>query len=304
MKKRVRVLCVLLSVLLLTLSFVGCKSKQEKQNEKIIGTCQGYDVLYEELRYVTLTYRDLMEGQYGEGIWDNPETAEQHRAELEETVWRIMRNNYAVLATCAAYGLERKDLEGAEIKAAVDKSIQSAISAYGSKKAFREEIEKLYMTENLMRFTLSVAQLENELFYVLTSDLGVIMSSTDAFVDWMEQGNYVYVQHIYIENDKGENIEANRQKAEQIRGELLRGEHDVAYYISNGINEDITNVTPYYLVRDVYTEDMEEAAFEMREVGDVSSVVETDSGFYVLVRMEDDSQTFLSKLPSVFTSYQ
>ncbi len=303
MKKRMRVLCVLLSVLLL-LSMLGCKSKQEKQNERVIGTCEGYDVLYEELRYVALTYRDLLEDQYGEGIWDNPETAEQHRAELEETVWRIMRNNYAVLATCAAYGLEKKDLESSEIKAAVDKSIQSAISAYGSKKAFREEIEQLYMTENLMRFTLSVAQLENELYYVLTSDLGVIMNSTDAFVDWLEQGNYVYVQHIFIENDKGEDVEANRQKAEQVRGELLRGEHDVAYYISNGINEDISNVTPYYLVRDVYTEAMEEAAFEMTEVGDVSSVVETDSGFYVLVRMEDDSQTFLSRLPSVFTSYQ
>lgn len=303
MKKRLCAWCMLVSVLL-TLSFAGCKSEQEKQAQTVIGTCEGYDVLYEELRYITLTYRELFEGQYGEGIWDNPETAEQYRAELEETVWRILRNNYAVLATCEAYGLEKKDLESNDIKQAVDKSIESAISAYGSKKAFREELEKQYMTEHLMRFTLSVAQLENELYYVLTSDLGVIMNSTDAFVDWLEQGNYVYVQHVFIENKPGDEVEANRKKAEQVRNELLRGEHDIAYYIANGINEDTSNVTPYYLVRDVYAEDMEEAAFELTEVGDVSSVVETDSGFYVLVRMEDDSQTFLSRLPSVFTSYQ
>ena len=67
-------------------------------------------------------------------------------------------------------------------------------------------------------------------------------------------------------------------------------------------------VLKYKVLREVakraWEGNLEEAAFEMREVGDVSSVVETDSGFYVLVRMEDDSQTFLSKLPSVFTSYQ
>lgn len=303
MKKRMCVLCVLLSVLL-TLSVTGCQSEQEKQEQTVIGTCAGYDVLYEELRYITLTYRELFEGQYGEGIWENSETAELYRAELEETVWRILRNNYAVLATCETYGLDQSDLESSEIQQAVDQSIEEAISAYGSKKAFREALEELYMTEHLMRFTLSVAQLENELYYVLTSDLGVIMNSTDEFLDWLEQGNYVYVQHIFIENDSGEDVEENRKKAEQIRNELLRGEHDVAYYISNGINEDASNVTPYYLVRDVYTADMEEAAFELTEAGDVSSVVETDSGFYVLVRMEDDNQTFLSKLPSVLTSYQ
>ena len=44
----------------------------------------------------------------------------------------------------------------------------------------------MYMTEHLMRFVLTVAQMENELLYVLSSDLGIIENDTNAFIDWLE----------------------------------------------------------------------------------------------------------------------
>lgn len=303
MRKLIRPAALILAMLLLAVTLGGCSAEKRKM-EKVIGTCAGYDVLYEELRYVTLSYKDMMESTYGKGIWDDPTTAEQYRAELEETVWRMMLNNYAVLVACAEHGGNPKeDMKNAAIEQAVNKLVDEAIEAYGSEKAFKEELKSTYMTENFLRFTLTVAQLENELYYVLTDDLGLIENDSDKFMTWLEDGNCVYVQHIFIENDAGEDKEANRQKAEEVRNQLLGGT-DISELVGTAVNEDLQNVTPYYIVRDVYAKELEDAAFALQEAGDVSEVIDTGDGYYVMVRIADDTPTLLAKVPSLLTSYQ
>ena len=84
MKKTLRIAAAVLAIVMLLTAAVSCRSKQEKQEQRVVGTCGGFEVLYEELRYVTLSYKDIFAATYGEDIWDNPETAEQYRAELEE----------------------------------------------------------------------------------------------------------------------------------------------------------------------------------------------------------------------------
>lgn len=303
MKKILRLSALILVFALLGAMLAGCSAEKRKM-EKAIGTCAGYDVLYEELRYVTLTYKALMENTYGEGIWDTPESAAKYRAELEESVWRVMINNYAVLAACAAYGGNpAEDMEDDAIQNAVDKQVDEAIAAAGGEDAFESELKKTYMTEHFLRFTLTVAQLENELYYVLTDDLGLIEDNADAFMTWLEDGNCVYVQHIFISNDEGEDKDANRQKAEDARNQLLGGT-DISDLVGTAVNEDLQNVTPYYIVRDVYAEEMENAAFALHEAGDVSEVIDTGDGYYVMVRVPDDTPTLLAKIPSLLKSYQ
>ena len=303
MKKSYRSLALILVLVLICTAVVGC-SAEKRRMEKVIGSCAGFDVLYEELRYVTLTYKDLMENTYGEGIWDTPEGAAQYRAELEETVWRVMLNNYAVLAACTAHGGNpAEDMKNAAITGAVDSLIEEAIQACGGKDAFENELKLTYMTENFLRFTLTVAQLENELYYVLTDDLGIIENNTDEFMTWLEDGNCVYVQHIFISNDAGEDKAANRAKAEDVRRQLLEGT-DISDLVGTSVNEDLQNVSPYYVVRDVYTKQLEEAAFSLANAGDVSEVIDTGDGYYVMVRIPDDTPTLLAKVPSLLTSYQ
>lgn len=301
--QKIKRITALLLVALLLLPMLGSCSSSTKQEQTVIGTCAGFDVLYEELRYVTLTYKDLFAATYGEGIWDTPESAEQYREELEETVWRVMLNNYAVLSTCLAHGMTTDSMKSDAIENAVDEQVQEVIDQYGGKKAFREALDELYMTEHFLRFCLRVAQLENELLYILTDDLGLIENSTDAFLDWMEDGNSVYVQHIYIRNDVGDNQEANRATAEDIRRQLLDGA-DIADFVGKKVNEDLENTTPYFLVRDVYTQKMEDAAFALRNVGDVSEVIDTGDGYYVMVRLDYSEATLLIQAAELLTSYQ
>ena len=301
MQKLTRLTALILTVILLFTALCGCAKQRE---QKVIGTCGGYEVLYEELRYLTLLYKDMLEDTYGEGIWDTPESAEKYRAELEAAVWSNILNNYAVLAAFEAYGgVPKEDMKNKAIVNAVDEEIDEAIEAYGTKKDFKAAMKEMYLTENLLRFNLTVAQLENELFYVLTQDLNLIEDDASAFMDWLEDGNCVYVQHIFIENDPGEDREANRAIAEGVRQQLLNGT-DISELVGTAVNEDLQNVTPYYVVRDVYVQQKEDAAFALTEVGDVSEIVETEDGFSVMVRMQDDTATLLSKIPSLLKSYQ
>ena len=299
-----RLLAGVLALLLLLL----CSCSGNRQDRKVVGSCAGYDVLYEELRYVTLTYKEMFKATYGEEIWDDPATAEQYRAELEETVLRVMLNNYAVLAACAAHAITAEDFESKAIQEAVDERIAEAIEGYGGEKEFAEALQGMHMTEHFLRFCLTVAQLENELKYALI-DIDRIENDIDDFMKWIEEGNGVYVQHIFVRNDAGEDPAQNRALAEDVRVQILGGA-DISDFVGSSVNDDLQNVAPYYIVRDVYVEALESAALSLDSIGEVSQVVEVEDGYYVLVRMEEsygengENLTLMTKVNALLTSYQ
>ncbi len=302
---RRRIAALVLMIVLCLSALVGCTSAKTKQERRVIGTCAGYDVRYEELRYLTLTYKELFEDTYGEGIWEDPVTAEKYRAELEETVWDLLLNNYAVLATCDKYLPKKNAIEDEAITEAVDGMIEEMIASYGSKKEYRKALEAYHTTESFLRFTFAVAQLENELIYALADDWELMINDLSDFEAWLREGNCVYVQHVFIRNDPGEDVEENRAKAAKVRLDLIGAENaeQINAIIGAGLNEDL-QPSPYYVVTGVYVPEIENAAFALDYVGDVSHVAETEDGFYVLVRMEDSPETLLSKITALFSDYQ
>ncbi len=297
-----RITALFIAVLLLLASLTACAS-QTKQEQTPIGSCQGYEVLYEELRYLTLSYKDILEERYGEGIWDDPATAEQHRAELESTVWDLLRNNYAVLATVEKY-LPEASLEDEEIVEAVDDYIETLLTQYASKDAYRLALQENYTTEHLMRFTIGVSELENKLLNYLTLDQKLIEHDTNAFADWLRDGNCVYVQHLYIANDAGDDPAANRAIAEEVQSRLIKGESIDTFVGDKTYNEDPENAAPYFLIRDVHEEEMESAALSLTADGQVSRIVETEDGFYIFQRLSYDDAKLTEQLSDLLVSWQ
>ena len=77
---------LLITVLLLSCIFTVSCSNNDELYRTAVGKVGSYDVYYEELRWLTMQYKDLMAASYGADIWENKDTAEKYREELESAV--------------------------------------------------------------------------------------------------------------------------------------------------------------------------------------------------------------------------
>ena len=312
--KFLRAAALLLLSGMLICSFCACANAK---NKKAVATAGEYEIPYEQLRFITMTYKLELDARYGDGddtngtIWDDAATAEQYRAELEELVWGTMRENYAVLQACSARGIGRDVFEDRDIQASVDESIAALIAEYSSKSVYNQALEESYATENLFRFYFALDEMKYLLHASMKKD-GAFFSDEATFEEWLTDGNGVYVQHFLLNHESDEEKEANRQILENAREKLISGEWTIADCI-NRANDDLSNVAPYYLVRNVHKDAMVDAAVDLEWVGDVSEIVEVEDALYVFVRMEETEiegadgtvQTTLSlQLTNLLSNYQ
>ena len=278
-------LLLLLAVSAGSLSLISCSG--DKLNRTAVGTVGAYEVYYEELRWMTMQYKELMAASYGVDIWENKETAEKYRAELESAVFSNIISNYAVLTLCdddmlTLNGEKLIDINSEEVKEIIDSYVESTIEDAGSKAAYNEALKENHLTESLYRFISGVDICESILFNYYCS-LAIIDDSDEAAIDYIYE-NFIRTVHIYIQNDKDDDIEANRALAEAVRLKLLGGE-DINELVNN-YSEDryMASADGYYFTNGQYSEAYENAAFAL-EVGEISPVVETYSGFYVIQRL-------------------
>ena len=308
MKNIKKITAAILACICIALSLAGCAANE---NERVIGTCGTYDVLYEELRFVTMTYKKILDETYGDGnaengtIWDDPVLAQRHLPELEEKVMQMLEQNYRVLIACAAHGIGRDVLESAEIQAEVDRQVKSAEESFSSRDAFLKDMEANFMTESLYRHYLAREQMKYKLRdAVLKDESSTLIRDQQSFHAWIREGNGVYVQHVLIRNDEGEDIETNRLIATEISRNLRSHERHIDEYVGNAFfNEDLTNVSPYYLIPSLYDEALVEAGQRLYEVGDASEVVETKEGFWVLQRIEEPEGELDRQIGDLFDAY-
>ena len=289
--KRLLSLLMASAMILSSMAFFSSCS-DDKQNEKVVGTVGGYEVLYEEYRWLTMQFKDRLEETYGEGIWDNAESAEKYLPELERAVYTSILSNYAVLTLCDELnensddGTKFIDINGEEETEIVNNYINDTIDEFGSRAAYRQALKKNYMTENLYRFITGVDVCESILFNYYCS-MGLIDDSYDAGIAYIEE-NFIRTLHVYVENDKGESISENRKLAEAVREKLLAGEKMSDLIKKYGEDSYISAENGYYFTHNTYSDAYEEAAFALG-IDQISEVVETYSGFYVIQRLELDT---------------
>ena len=306
MKIKVLKICAFLLVaVMLCASLASCSAsrpiKSSKEDLTVVGTVGDFSVLYEEFRHVVMNYKLILENEHGKGIWDDPETAELYRSELEERVYQNITVNYAVLSLCAEVGISP---ENEIIQEAVQGYVDDTVSECGGRKAYKTALEEYYLTDSLFRFQIATDYCQNELYYVYTSDLGLIETDDNVIYDYIMADNFVRTIHVYIQNDEGDDVAANRSAAESVRERILGGE-SINKIIGSSVNEDfsLTTTDGYYFTHGEMIEEYERAAFAL-EVGGISEVVETYSGFYVIKRLPLEADYVLKNLSTLKYNYQ
>ena len=316
-KKTVTILVVVILAVLLIAGIIAAvvlsnwaEYKQYAAERKTVATCNGYNIPYEELYFLTMFYKDSLAATYGEDIWDDPATAEQYRAELEALVSENLCENYLVLSACQKLGIKT---EGADVDKYVDQQMKELRAAFKSEKEYKDWLAEHWMTEHYMRFSISISYLESAVYYTLLDNEMFRFSLSNAadFRDYVENsGDYVRTIHVFIENEEGEDPAANLAEAQKI-SDALRAVEDpherrelMGDYIGSKINDDLLTVTGdgYYFTRGEMDELYEEASFGL-SFGEVSAPVVCSGGTFVIMRLYPDAEYIQNNLQKLLDSY-
>lgn len=315
-KKIILIVCMAVSVLLVAGIIVGlliANSEERKQlaaDRKTVAVCNDFNIPYEELRFLTLFYKDELELKYGSGIWDDPAKAEEHRAELESLVRENINENYVVLTACKELSIPT---ESKEMDEYVDKKIRSLRAEFESDKDYKTWLEENWMTERYMRFSIGISYLESAIYYTLLDNdmYAFSQSNIDEFKHFVENsGNYVRTIHVFIENVEGEDPAANLARANVISQELRSiSDFDerlarMHTYIGSKDNDDLYSVTGhgYYFTQGEMDEEYERAAFDL-EIGDVSEPVVCKGGNFVIMRLTPEADYIEKNAQNLLNNY-
>ena len=300
-----RGLCLLLCLILIGTLLCSCSSSSKpiqpsEQDLKVVATCEGYDVYYEEMRYVTLAFRDQLAARYGKDIWTDPEKTALYLPMLKEKVEESLKINYAILSLCRDFNIDPEDKA---IQEAVQEMIDETVADIGSRDKYIEMLEQLYMTDHFVRFTLATDLCETEMIYVMM-DMDLVIKSEKDFLPYaLNDENFCATYHVYIGNDSGDDIEKNRARAEEAYQKLLSGT-SIEELIGSSYTEDVYSTgTPYHFTYGEYDKVYEAAAFAL-EIGECSGVVECEDGFYIIKRMPLSEKYITANLTELLQRYQ
>lgn len=290
--KRVSLALAMLICLSAVLTSCGVKPiKSTEQEAKVIGTVGKYEVRYEELRYLVLNFKYDMALKYGEDIWTDPAKAESYKDELWARVSEKMVSDYYAVQAMADYyyvgGGSALMMNEKPILDAVQETVELTVDECGSVRKYKELLASQYLTDNLYRFYNAAEECATELFYILVRDLGEIESSDEYIDAYFKSDDFIRTNHIFLSGATEENL----AKANSLRDQLAASDNkEMEMIMLKGIHcADYTMTTTHgkYFARYTsdYGEEYELAAFDLNK-NELSDVVCTDDGYYIILRLE------------------
>lgn len=302
MKKRSFKASLLLCLLSLCMILCACSRLEpiESTDEElaVVGTVDEFEVLYEEFRFAVLTYRQMLTETYGDDIFENPELAPKYEEMLRESVYENITSNYAILVLCKEMGIEQGD----EILAdAVQEKLEEQVEALGGVRQYKKFLKENNMTDSFFRFNLLVDLMQNELFYVYTYDLELIEVDDEAIYDAISS-EFIRTQHIYVSKDNGNSYEENKALISEAYDSLVDGADFLTVAKKYGDDTSVDD-NGFYIPQGYMSDAYDEAAFDL-SVGEYTEILEDESGFYIIKRLELDPVYLLMNFNTLKERYQ
>lgn len=275
-------------VLLVCPVLFGCgnKDKNKIAEDECVLTAGGHEISYGLYRYFFLNYKA---GYSEEDISADPQSV---YAKINEDVIDSLEGVYAVVAMCSEYGISLTD---SEIKTKVEATIaniceQNINEEYDKTgiKGYKKQLASNFMTEEVLKFVLSVDFAEEMLFVKMTGE-GTVIPSDDDTVRRAIDSEFIRVLQVYINTEEnGKSYEDSKALALDIAKKAQSGA-DFDTLVANNSNDYTMTRDGYYMPRGWMDERFEEVAFSL-EIGEVSDALELGDGFHIIKRYECEDE--------------
>lgn len=275
--------------------------KSSEDEAKVVGSVAGFDVKYEELRYITLLYRAELDSEMGKYETLSDDKKAEYEKALEDKVLYEIRSNYALLSLCEKYGV---DTDTRECRKAVNDSIESLVDELGGKKEYKAWLAENDLTDAFLRLMYKVNYLESALLEKLSADKTDIKYTTanlDDFVEFvMEDESYAKVIHVFYPREH----DLYAQRGTDMRSEALaaynklcaaKGDEERYEYMKSaiGLAPAVSGYSTFgfgnYITYGQMPEAYETAAFSLGDYG-ISGIIEQEEGCYIIMRMPKDRE--------------
>ncbi len=266
--------------------------KQVDTENLTIMTVDGIDVPFDEYRYI---YK-FVDMQYFSGgssaYWEAhpevfPDMLDIVEAQVMENLWGVMLAN--------RFGVTLNEDDEAQIDAAIEEQVAS----FESHEAYEEAMAASGINEDLLRRLVRESVTGNRAYEDLFMDPEGELRPTDDQIREGLKNDYVRVYHVLVSNDHFSGEEgyedadeetlkaAAKEYAEELLERIKNGE-DI-YTLAQEADDPgmVGNPDGYLFSYGVMVEEFEEASFAL-EVGEVSDLVETDYGYHIIQRLEQE----------------
>lgn len=297
MKNTIRTALSLMLVAVLLFSFSACAAASplyaSPRASKVVATAGDVEILYEELYFVAMNKVREMKGEHGEAVFADPARV----AELESFVWeRLLTKETALISLGYVYGIDVHEGDIAEnVQTYMESTMEQKFK--GDRDAYIEYLNEMYMTDHYARAYFGIEHyLANEIVLAMLGK-GELETSDEAVLSHINGNDFVRTSHVFIKrNDPRYTAAENRAHADEIRAAIMAEDTPEERYaalrdaIGGKYNNDFNDLlgNGYYFSRGEMDEVYESAAFALADY-EVSPVVETDEGYYVIMRLPKEA---------------
>ena len=285
--------------------FTGIRPiKSTDEEAKVVGKAAGFDVKYEELRYITLLHRQSLDATMGKYDTLDENGKAKYKSELESRVMNDIKSNYVIFSLCEDYDI---DVDSKDAKNYVQSAIEDLVKTDfgGDFEKYKAWLAKNSLTDAFLRTTVKAEYLENVLYdHFVENKIGIAYNeeSKDKLVDYiMDKEGEEWVRTIHVFYPKSHayyDVSKSLSSATAVFDQLKAVENDNERFVL--MEKSLIGKAPmvegystigngFYFTKGSMGEAYEKAAFALDVYG-VSDVVDTDEGYYVVMRvpMEKD----------------
>ncbi len=269
--------------------------KIDISDNPVIFTVGGIDIRFDEYRYMYLYYLNYYATVNGitSDMWEDNE--ENFDVLKEQIKYDLIEENFGNIVA-KKYGISLTD----EDYEAVDEYLAEEHAQFDSEEAFQDALNASGIKEELLKQLITSGVMSERVYNDVYAGENPIITHTDDEIRAALKQDYVRVYHLLISNDHllgSEGYETATESAliagaEEFAKEKLaeiKAGADI-YELAQSIGDDqgmLENTDGYLFTYGQMVEPFEEAAFAL-EVGEVSDVVQTDYGFHIIQRLEQD----------------